>query len=234
MPSVAMLDAARLTSLMSGRGETPSIDEWFLLAPLLVLVGVLGSRLLLAMGLSRVEAILVAAVSPLLVFADAPLGSVSPRVGLAANVAGCLVPLLVSLKIAFDGRMPLLEGAFLVVVGIVVAFASADVVHGRGVLLQYRIPALVVGLLAAGLLFRVPARAGAGAFVAGTIGVIVGADLLHLAELASGATGRIVLGGAGLMDGIVLVAVLAAAVAEGAAVTLRALVGYTTRRSAPA
>lgn len=231
--NVALIDAARLTSLASGRGDAPALEEWLWLAPLLLLFGFIGFRLLQSVGLTRGEAFLVAVVSPFLVFVDAPLGDLSAKVGLAANATGCIIPLVVGLKIFIQGRVPLLEGLLLFALGTAVSFAASEVVPTRGVLLQYRVPAVIVGLIAAGLLFRMPDRSGAAGFAAGGLGVIVGADIFRLAELSGGGAGRIILGGAALLDGILLVAVLAAAIAEGTAMMLRALVGFTMKHRAP-
>lgn len=224
MSALGPVDAARLTSLATGRGGMPTLEEWPWVAALLLVIAALGTRVLLAFGLTRVEALLVAGLSPLLVLVDAPLGNVSSSVALAANATGCLVPAAVGIKIALERRAPFAEIVLLLSVGTLVAYGSSHVVPSRGVLLQYRVPALVVGVLAAGLLYRVPERAGAAAFAAGGLGVVIGADLLHLGELADAGAGRIILGGAGLLDGILLVAVLAAAVAEGLAMVLRAVV----------
>lgn len=223
MVVVGLVDAARLVSLASGRGGVPTFDEWPAVLVALTLLAFVGSRVLMAVGLTMVEALLVAGLSPILVLVDAPLGQLSPRVSLAANLAGCLIPSAIAIKVLLERRLPLAEGAILVCAGIVVSYFSSHVDSTRGVLLQYRIPALVVGLLAAGLLYRQPERAGPGAFAAGALGVVLGADVLRLGELAQGAWGgRIVLGGAGLMDGILLVAVLAATVGELVAFALRA------------
>lgn len=218
------VSAARLASLASGRGGVPAAEEWPLVLALLAFLAFVGTRLLMALGLTRVEALLVAALSPLLVLVDAPLGRLSPTVSLAANLAGCLIPSAVALKVLLERRIPFAEGFFLVGVGIVVSYFSSHVVPDRGVLLQYRIPALVVGVLAAGLLYRHPERAGAAGFTAGALGVVFGADVLRLSELSGGA-GRVILGGAGLLDGILLVAVLAAAIGELVAMVLRTVVG---------
>lgn len=226
MLEVGPMSADRLAALATGRGSMPSAGEWPWLVLLLAVVAFLGTRLLIAFGLTRVEALAVAGLAPLLVFVDAPLGEVSPRVALAANAAGCLVPSAVAVKVLLERRVPLAEGTLLLGIGIVVAYFSSRVVPDQGVLLQYRLPALAVGFAAAGLLYAHPMRAGAAGFMAGALGVVVGADVLRLSELAeAGGAGRIILGGAGLMDGIFLVAILGAGVAECTAVLLRSLAG---------
>lgn len=223
MPAFGLVDAARLASLATGRGGVPETHEWPFVLALLGLLALVGTRILIAVGLTKVEALLVAALAPLLVLVDAPLGSLSPDVSLAANLAGCLIPSAVAIKILLERRIPIAEGLFLIGIGIVVSYFSSHVVADRGVLLQYRVPALIVGVLAAGLLFRTPEKSGAAGFAAGGLGVVFGADVLHLAELSDGA-GRVVLGGAGLLDGILLVALLAGALGELVALLLRMVV----------
>lgn len=229
MLELGPLTAARLAALATGRGDVPSAQEWPWVILLLSAVAFLGTRLLMAFGLTRLESVAVAGLAPLLVFLDAPLGDINPRVALAANAAGCVLPAAVSLKILLERRVPILEGLLLLGIGVVVAYFSSRVVPDKGVLLQYRLPALAVGLAAAGLLYAQPLRAGAAGFMAGALGVVIGADLLNLPALAeTGGAGRIILGGAGLLDGIFLVAILAAGVAECTAVILRNLVAART------
>jgi hypothetical protein len=231
VPSFALVSAARLASLATGRGGMPTPDEWPFLAAVLVAVGFFGARFLIAVGLTRVEAVLVACVSPLLVVVDAPLGVVAPGTALAANFAGCVIPVVVGAKVLVDRRWPILEMTLLLAAAIAAAFLSSHVVPGRGVMLQYRIPALVVALAAAALFHSRPGRAGAAAFAAGAFGVLVGADLLRMRELGdSSGAGRVILGGAGLLDGIFLVALLAAGIASTLSTVARLLTG---RRAVP-
>lgn len=219
-----MLSGARLASLATGRGGMPTPEEWPFVLGVLALLALAGYRLLVACGLTRVESAVVAAASPPLVLVDAPLGAIAPGMLLAANVAGCLVPAAVAVKVLGGRRIPALELFIVVALGIVVSFFSSHVEPGRGVLLQYRVPALVVGFTAAALLHRSPERAGAAAFAGGALGVLIGADVLRLQELAAlGGSGRVILGGAGLMDGILLVALLGAVVAASTSICVRAL-----------
>lgn len=219
------VSAARLATLATGRGGIPSAEEWPFVILLLTLLAVVGTRLLMSFGLTRLEAVAVAGLSPMLVLVDAPLGMLSERVSLAANVTGCLLPVAVGVKVLVERRVPFAEATLLLGIGIVVSYLSSHVVPDRGVMLQYRIPSVVVGVLAAGLLYGRPERSGAGAFAAGGIGVLVGADVLRLQALAdAGGAGRVILGGAGLLDGILLVAVFSAAIGECVAVLLRSVV----------
>lgn len=215
MLALGFVSAARLASLATGRGGLPTGLEWPIVLGLVMLIGVLGSRMLSGFGLTRLESASVAVLSPALVLVDAPLGNLAPRVGLAANLAGCLIPCGIGAKILIQrGRAPFAEAMFLLGVGVLISYFSSHVDPARGVLLQYRLPAVLVGLLAAALLYREPEAAGAAGFAAGALGVLIGADVLHLEELATSAgSGRVILGGAGLLDGILLVAFLAAGIA---------------------
>ena len=154
MVFLGALDAARLTSLATGRGGVPLPHEWPLVVLLLAVLAFVGTRVLLAVGLTRVESLLVAALAPLLVLVDAPLGTLSPTVSLAANLAGCLIPSAVALKVVLERRVPFAECFLLIGVAVIVSYFSSRVEPDRGVLLQYRVPAVVIGVLAAGLLYR--------------------------------------------------------------------------------
>lgn len=225
MPVPGLVDGERLVSLATGRGGVPELGEWPMVLSLVAVFALLAGRLLVSFGLTRVEAGLAALVAPLMVLVEMPLGDVEPGVALAANAAGCLIPFVICLKVLVERRAPAGALLTLIAVATVASYASSEVVPSRGVLLHYRVPAFVVGLAAAALWFRHGAAAGAGAYAAGAAGVILGADLVRLTELAgAGSASRIVLGGAGLLDGIYLVAFLSAGVAASSAVLLRWLV----------
>jgi uncharacterized membrane protein len=233
VPGFSLVPASRVASLATGRGGLPAPEEWPFIGLLLVLVAVVGTMFLASVGLTKLEAAVLAGAGPLLVVTDVSLTQMDSGLVLAANVAGCILPILVGAKILAQRRAPWLEAFIVIGIGVVVSYFASHVVPARGVLLQYRVPAFAVGLAAAALLHKRPEAAGALAFVGGGLGVLLGADVLHLRELAavSGA-GRVILGGAGLLDGIFLVSVLAAGIAASAATMVRALV--RTKRPAGA
>lgn len=122
----------------------------------------------------------------------------------AVNVGGAVVPVGVAayLVVAGDLRIGALP-ATLLVTGVV--FAVARPVPGVGVVT----PALVPPAAAAvsGLLLGAP-HAAATAFVAGTLGTLVGADLLTLPRVRELGAPRVSIGGAGTFDGIFLAGLL--------------------------
>ena len=62
----------------------------------------------------------------------------------------------------------------------------------------------------AAALILAPSEAPPVTFVAGVVGSLVGADLLHLSEVRRIGTGMASIGGAGTFDGIVLSGIIAA------------------------
>jgi uncharacterized membrane protein len=78
--------------------------------------------------------------------------------------------------------------------------------QGVGIVVPGLIPAFVA---AASALILAPEQAPPVAFVAGVLGPLAGADLMHLRDGAKLGSGVISIGGAGTFDGIVLSGVVA-------------------------
>jgi len=129
----------------------------------------------------------------------------------AVNVGGCLIPAGIAayelLHLAGLGPRFLVAGIAAGIVNIVVCYLVARPVPGVGILIPGFVPALVAALL--GLLLGGD-QAAPVAFVAGTLGPLIGADLFHLREIEESAVGVASIGGAGTFDGIVLSGIIAA------------------------
>lgn len=124
---------------------------------------------------------------------------------IAINVGGAVVPTLISLYLLFT------TGLF--VRGLLgVAFVSAIVhrlarpVPGVGIAIPMFVPPLIAALT--GLLLA-PEHAPALAYVAGTMGCLIGADLLNLHRLAGLGAPVASIGGAGTFDGIFFTGIIA-------------------------
>lgn len=142
-----------------------------------------------------------------------------PDTVVAVNVGGCLIPLgIVAWELVYlagDGSWIL--GSLLVatLVNIGICYYAARPVPGVGILLPTFVSPLVAVLSSAVLLAWgdfASARAPV-AFVAGVLGPVIGADLLHLRDLGNISSGLVSIGGAGTFDGIVISGVLAALLA---------------------
>jgi uncharacterized membrane protein len=123
----------------------------------------------------------------------------------AINVGGALVPILVSTYLFFRTRMPgrMLIGTAIVAV---IAHALARIVPGVGIALPILVPPLAAAGVALVLSFR---RAPPVAYVAGSMGTLIGADITNLHRVAEMGAPVLAIGGAGTFDGIFLTGILA-------------------------
>lgn len=135
-------------------------------------------------------------------------------VTLAVNVGGCVIPCVLALYelslIFVYGAKAVLVVAAVTAVNIIVCYRAARPIPNVGL----AIPALIPPLVAASLsLALIPDFAPPVAFVAGVLGPLIGADLLHLKAVLRTAPAIASIGGAGTFDGIVLSGLIAALLA---------------------
>ena len=130
---------------------------------------------------------------------------------IAVNVGGCLIPAGLALyeiaHLLFDNPQSLPWLAIAVAVNTAVCYRLAQPVSGIGIALPGLVPAAVAAVSA---FWLVPEQAPQVAFVAGVLGPLIGADLLHLRDIEALETGIASIGGAGTFDGIVLSGIVAA------------------------
>jgi len=139
------------------------------------------------------------------------LRSIRRETIIAVNVGGCLIPTGLAayelVHLAALSPYAVLATAIASVANIAACFFLARPVPGVGILMPGLIPAALAAILA---LMLAPSYASPVAFIAGVAGPLVGADLLHLKDMESGAVGIASIGGAGTFDGIVLSGIVAA------------------------
>jgi uncharacterized membrane protein len=128
-----------------------------------------------------------------------------PRTIIAVNVGGAVVPTLLSLYLLFKRR---LFGPGLLAVAIVAAVvhAMAYPVRGVGISVPVFIPPLVAALAAVLLARR---AAPAVAYVGGSLGTLIGADLMNLGAIHGLGAPVASIGGAGTFDGVFLTGIVA-------------------------
>jgi uncharacterized membrane protein len=129
---------------------------------------------------------------------------------LAVNVGGCVIPVLLSLYILTKYDLWVL-GAIGTVIVAVITHMMATPVHGVGIALPIFVPPIVTAIVAV-VLSR--AYAGPLAYVSGSLGVLIGADLSNLSKVADLGAPVASIGGAGTFDGIFLTGVLAVLLAS--------------------
>jgi uncharacterized membrane protein len=123
----------------------------------------------------------------------------------AFNVGGALIPALLSIYLFFRMHMP---GRMLIATVVVALVVNqlARVVPGVGIVVPMLLPPLLAAGVALILAFR---RAPPVAYVAGTMGSLIGADLLNLGRVAEMGAPIVSIGGAGTFDGVFLTGILA-------------------------
>jgi uncharacterized membrane protein len=150
---------------------------------------------------------------PLTLIASLRPGTFQPQrqTVIAVNLGGCLVPAAVALyqigRLIAAGPWPVIACLLALTVNVASCYVSARPVRGMGIAMMPLVPALVAVVCALVLL---PGFAPPVAFVAGTLGPIIGADLLHLRDIERISTGLASIGGAGTFDGIVICGIIAA------------------------
>lgn len=130
---------------------------------------------------------------------------------IAVNVGGCLIPVALAVyetaHLMAAGWQPLSGLLLAIFINTMVCYWMAKPIEGIGIAMPGLFPALLAAISA---LLLVPDQAVPVAFVAGVLGPLIGADLLHLRDIEKITTGIASIGGAGTFDGIVLSGIVAA------------------------
>lgn len=134
-----------------------------------------------------------------------PVVQESPGTIIAVNVGGALIPVMLSLYLLFKNRFYLRALIAVIVVAFVVHIFAYPV-RGVGISVPIFIPPLVAALIAMILAWR---RAAPLAYIAGTMGTLIGADLLNLGRVQGLGAPIASIGGAGTFDGVFLTGIIA-------------------------
>ncbi len=133
----------------------------------------------------------------------------SSRTTIAVNVGGAVVPAALSGYLIAHDRLGWLALAAVAVVALF-THAVARPVRGLGI----AVPALLPGVFAAAAAIALHPAAVAGlAYVAGTLGTLVGADLLNLHKVRRLGAPVVSIGGAGTFDGVFITGIVAVVLA---------------------
>jgi len=129
---------------------------------------------------------------------------------ISINFGGAIMPVLLSVYLLLMNPQAVVPSLAAIPIVSAILYFAAKPVRGVGIVTPLFIPpivAAIVGIILGG--FHSPVVA----YVAGTIGCIVGADLLHLGSLDDMGAVNLSIGGAGTFDGIFLTGLLAALLA---------------------
>ncbi len=128
-----------------------------------------------------------------------------PATVIAVNVGGAVIPVLLSIHLIRRNR---LWGASIAGVAIVAAVCHllARPVPGLGIALPVFVPPLVTAVVALALSRR---HAGPLAYISGSLGTLIGADLLNLGKVQGLGAPIASIGGAGTFDGVFVTGLIA-------------------------
>jgi len=144
---------------------------------------------------------------------------------LAVNVGGCIIPLVVSAHLILRGRASFFKSVLGVAVVAAVTYYAAEAIPGEGIVLPFWLSPLLAAVMGL-VLARGYRRSPPLAYISGTIGTLIGADILSLLtpgilpalspmQLLRPQPVVLSIGGAGVFDGIFLTGIIAVLLAAG-------------------
>ena len=139
-----------------------------------------------------------------------PVVQRSPSTIIAVNVGGALIPTVMSLYLLIH-HVLWLRGAIATAVVAAVCYALSQPVRGLGIAEPVFVPALVSAIVAI-ILSR--EHAAPLAYISGSLGTLIGADLLNLGSVRGLGAPVASIGGAGTFDGIFLIGIVSVLIAS--------------------
>jgi uncharacterized membrane protein len=133
-----------------------------------------------------------------------------PGTIIAINVGGAVIPILLSIYLLVKNKtwLPALIATAAVSA---ICYALAEPIEGAGIAIPIFIPPLVACAVACIVCWQ---HAAAVAYVSGTLGTLIGADLLNLSAMRTLGAPVASIGGAGTFDGIFLTGIIAVLLAS--------------------
>lgn len=128
-----------------------------------------------------------------------------PRTIIAVNVGGALIPIILSIYLLVKNKL-YFRGTLAILVVVVITHLMAHPLRGVGITVPIFIPPLAAAAAALALAWR---RAAPLAYIAGSMGTLIGADLLNLGKVRGLGAPIASIGGAGTFDGVFLAGIIA-------------------------
>lgn len=129
---------------------------------------------------------------------------------IAVNLGGCLIPAALSLYLFSNSALGLFPTLLGIAIISAISYYFSRPIQGLGIgmpILVAPVSAALVGL------FISPEQSAPLAYISGTLGVLIGADLLHMKDISRLGTPYASIGGAGTFDGIFITGIVAALLA---------------------
>jgi len=128
-----------------------------------------------------------------------------PRTIIAVNVGGAVIPVILAMYLVFKNRL-YVRSVIAVAIIAAVTHHLARPIHGIGISVPIFVPPLAAAVVATVLAWR---KAPPLAYIAGSIGTLIGADLLNLGRIQGLGAPIASIGGAGTFDGVFLTGIIA-------------------------
>lgn len=134
-----------------------------------------------------------------------PVLETSPDTVVAINVGGAIVPIAVSLYLMAKNRLyP--KAAWGIVLVSLACYVLAEPIQGLGIAIPVFYPPAIAAVVA---LWLSPRYAAPLAYICGSLGTLIGADLMNLDSVRGLGAPMVSIGGAGTFDGIFVTGLLA-------------------------
>ncbi len=124
----------------------------------------------------------------------------------AINVGGAVIPICFSIYLFQVNPLPLSKVILAISIVAVISFAGSRPIKGIGIGMPIFLAPLVAALTALSI---TPDQSAPMAYICGTLGVLIGADLLRMKDVRTIGTPVASIGGAGTFDGIFLTGIVA-------------------------
>ena len=134
----------------------------------------------------------------------------APGTLIAVNVGGALIPTAVSIVLLLKKKLYLTSALGVMVISTIVLILASPV-PGTGIAVPVFIPPLASAVTAL-LISRT--HAAPLAYICGSLGTLIGGDLLNLGRIQSLSTSTASIGGAGMFDGIFITGLFAMVIAS--------------------
>jgi uncharacterized membrane protein len=125
---------------------------------------------------------------------------------IAVNTGGCLIPLMFSYYLIHMHRLEGLQVIAATLIVTVVSRLASRPIPGVGIGMPIFIAPLVAAITAVGI---APDNSAPLAYICGTLGVLIGADLMRLKDVRKMGVPMASIGGAGTFDGIFITGIVA-------------------------
>jgi uncharacterized membrane protein len=139
-----------------------------------------------------------------------PLVQQSPGTLIAVNVGGCVIPVILSTYLLLRNAF-WAQAAIATVVVAAVCYSLSQPIPGLGIAEPVFVPSLTAAIVAIVLSREQPAPL---AYIGGSLGTLIGADLLNLGRIRGLGAPIASIGGAGTFDGIFLIGIVAVLIAS--------------------